>query len=62
MATARPGPISAVTVTLIYLATFLLCVVGAMWVLVGVFSLIVMDLCVGAVRGDLRQRLQRPRW
>ncbi|NRA96697.1 MAG: hypothetical protein HRU14_10875 [Planctomycetes bacterium] len=58
----RTGPVSAVTATLIYVATFLLCLVGAGGVLAVVGLLVLADVLVGMVRGDLATRVRRPRW
>lgn len=62
MAESRSGPVSAVTATLIYMATFLLCLVGAGGVLVVVGLLVLIDVVVGIARGDVAMRMRRPRW
>ena len=58
----RTGPVSAVTATLIYVATFLLCLVGAGGVLAVVGLLVLADVVVGMARGDIAPRVRRPRW
>lgn len=58
----RRGPVSAVTATLIYCSTFLLCLIGAAGVLLVVLCLILADVVIGLVKGDVATRIRRPRW
>lgn len=61
MAARRPGPVTAATATLIYLSTFLLCLVGAGGVLIAIGLLVLVDVVVGIARGDVGSRMRRPR-
>ena len=51
-----------VLLTLVYLATFSMCLIGASGVLLVMGALILADLFAGALAGDLRHRLRRSRW
>lgn len=53
---------TGVLLTLVYLTTFSMCLIGAGGVLLVMGALILADLFAGALAGDLRRRLRRPRW
>lgn len=62
MAERSPGALRGVWAFLIYLSTFCMCLLGAGGVVLVILGLILMDVLVGTLTGDLKERLRRPRW